>query len=146
MRFRKIRWNGKVVELKWETTNEQGDTEKHEIVSHDVPTSDFTKAMQKLAAPMCELLRGGGEFAKGLTIRSVAIDYNDEEHRGLVISGVADIRGSNAPFSPNTPRILEQEGEPIVEEIWRAVAKLEQEAIRYYNGHRVQQTLGEEAA
>lgn len=146
MRFRKIRWNEKVLELRWETTNAQGDTEKHEITSRDAPTSDFTKALQKLAVPMCELLGVGGKFAKGLIIRSVAIDYKDEEQRGLVISGVAGVRGSNAPFSPDTPRILEQDGEPVVEETWQAVSKIENEAIRYYNGHRVQQTLDEEAA
>lgn len=149
MRFKKIKAGSKGVELQWETTNKQGDAENHDVTPADAPMEDFTKAMAKLAPLVTELLGIGETYASKVTITKLSFDFNDDPRRAVVISGTAPVHGTRSPFNLHTPRIVENGedgGEPVIDEIFEAIALVEKEAIRYYNGHRVQLSIDDEAA
>lgn len=148
MRFTKIKANKKRVHLEWMTPAPGGggsDYIEHTLESGDPPAPEFVQAMQALAEEVGELLEVESEWAEGLEVIGLSINYEDDGRRGLVVTCLKPLDGTNAPLVLNTPHLREPDadadGPALSEGMLRLLAAAGSQAAAYVKGQRAQGTL-----
>lgn len=142
--FTRIKSIGAATEIAWRQAKDNGDIDESSRKSTEAPRRELQRALQALASPFLALCELPQSFGGELIIQSIAIDYEKDGRRGLVITARKTIAASNAPLMVHTPRLPETEdgGWPL--EIPKLVQSVCAEAERFLNGEREQLTLSEE--
>lgn len=145
MRFRKIKWNGKKVVLEWDVIND--DVIEHRLTSPDPPRKRFTDALDSLIPDVLGLIEAPDHWADGMRVTGVSINYEGEDdRRGLVVTCLRELEGTNAPLVINTPHLKEQvedieEGSFITDTMLKALTRIHTAVQKYLDGDRMQTEL-----
>ncbi|MEK9505196.1 hypothetical protein [Gaopeijia maritima] len=148
MKFTKIKYNPKEpkVTIRWEESRKGGaETLRHGIDSKDRPEPAFIDALEAFIPEVCRLLDLPADYGKGMAVRGVSINHEEDLRRGLVITLLKGLLDANAPLIINTPHLRESDGEDSGVFASAAMIKrldnLERMAQRYIDGHREQSDL-----
>lgn len=142
MDFTKIKHHKSKVTLEW--TDEGVSDSKHTtLTSHDDPEEEFTEAMQALAPIVARMLELPESYADGLNVIGTSLTYSDSQGRGVVITCLKEVSSFNAPLVINTPHVVEENehGPVMPTDLIRALDNLQEAAIRFKDGHRLQMDM-----
>lgn len=148
MKFSKVKYDGKKVELSW-TTKEKGAEIAHHLSSSSRPAPEFTGAMRRFVPIVLSLLELPDSYDDGLQVTGISL--NEEENdgrRGVVITSQKKLEAANAPLVLNTPHLREpvkdeEADRPgfFPDEMEDAIAHAERAASEYLEGKRAQGDL-----
>jgi hypothetical protein len=154
IRFKKIKHNPKegLTELAYQKPM-KGDYDDYIVVTREEPHPDFKDALQGLAGGLLELCELDGAVEEDqITIRGVSFSYAKDDSVGAVITGLRELRNSNAPLVLNSPhKLLEsmadepQEEQLLPDAVVSALDDLITQALAFLNGKRSQGDLFEGA-
>ena len=117
MQFTKVKYSRaeKKVELTWETTEGAGqkDAVTHSLKSFDPPHPDFVAALDAFRRPVVEFLDLPWAYEKGLEVRGITINYEEDGRYGVVITCLKELDEANAPLVLNTPHLRQYQDDPI---------------------------------
>jgi hypothetical protein len=148
-RLLKFKLDDDGVLVKYELVDQESVRETLTVESQDRPRAELREALKAMAEHLCTIAELPPTWAKDIEIRGVTCTHTNDI-RGLVITGLRKLAGSNAPLVLNTPHFTEA---PYTEDadsdvgIYTAACGLaldliELEVWRYLDGEREQLQLG----
>jgi len=147
MLFRYIAIKKNKVNLAYDNVNSMGTHDSISMKCDEEPAPSFRAALDNLAPVMSELCELSKQDAERITMQGVSISYHGDHNRmGIILSGFKKLLHSTGVMVINSPLRLEREDKEnpkrdISEELREMVDKLQDEAIKYLNGHRQQTTM-----
>lgn len=108
MKFTKIKWDGKRVELHW--TEKRGPTTDVDQVlkSFDQPSPKFRAVFTNFASIVVQFLELPESWLTELRVTGLSTNEEEGDGRaGLVITSVKNVEGANSPLVLNTPHLRE---------------------------------------
>ena len=131
----------------WEMYQEKTrNWDKHTLVCKDMPRVELEKSLQVMANHVTEICEFDQSATKRIAVGGVSISYTDD-NRYLVITALKDLTNSKGPLVINTPvrpELPENDCEAdncMSDELVSDLRILEEEAWKYINGDRAQQSL-----
>lgn len=153
MKFSKVKYDGKKVELLW-TEKSSGAVIEHKLTSSQAPEKKFVEAMEGFTDFVAEILELSPEYVReGFKVTGVSMNEEEGDGRaGCVITSQKKLAAANAPLVINTPHLREpMEGDAneggagfFIAGMEEAIAELHTCARRYVDGERLQRDLFEE--
>ena len=106
-RLCKLKYNAKEDEMlvKYEV-HERDHVDTFTLESTEGPRSELVTALKTMAGHLCGICEFPGDWASKITVRSVTVTWSNEI-RGLVITGLRALDGSNSPLVVNSPHFTE---------------------------------------
>lgn len=124
-----------------------GDVKTMTLTS-DVPAlPEFHEAMKELGKYMCDLLGVPADWKQKHTCNSVSIGYEEDERINTVVTIYVQLEKFNNGIVINTPCLREKVagksggGNFMTPKMLDLVKSVREEALKYYDGERAQQTL-----
>ncbi len=151
-RLLKFKLDDDGVLVKYEVVDQESVRETHTVESPERPRASLRGALALMADHLCVMAELPSTWAKELEIRGVTVTHTNDV-RGLVITGLRKLKGSNAPLVLNSPHFTEcpynEDGDSEVG-IYTAACgvdldELEKQVWCYVDGEREQLQLGLEA-
>ena len=122
--------------------------DRHTLSCKDVPRPEFLKRLQTLTNHVTEICEFGDWEKKKLIVSGVSLNYGNKGNCYLVITAQKALTFSKAPLiidTPARPAMPESDADSQEfcwsDELAADIDALEQEAWKYINGERAQQTL-----
>lgn len=148
MKFSKIKYDWKKVELSW-TTKEKGAEIAHHLTSSARPAPAFTGAMRRFVPIVLSLLELPDSYDDGLQVTGISLNVEENDgRRGVVITSQKKLEAANAPLVLNTPHLREPVKDEEVDqpgffpdEMEDAITHAERAASEYLEGKRAQGDL-----
>ena len=154
MKFSKVKYDGKKVELLWTEKQPGGTKIEHNLTSGQAPEKRFKDAIDEFVSFVREILELPAEYTMD-GFRVTGVSTNEEEgdgRAGCVITSQKKLAATNAPLVINTPHLREpMEGDAnqdgpgfFIAGMEEAIEELHTCARRYVDGEREQRDLFEE--
>jgi hypothetical protein len=103
VRFSKIKYDGKAVELMWSTI-ERADTIEHRLSSGEPPRRELKHALAEFVPHVLRMLELPANYEHGLLITGLIVkDGKDDDGRSLIVTCQKTIDDSDSPLILNTP-------------------------------------------
>jgi len=155
LKFKMNDYSGVTIVYERENENLFEVFDEYRIKCADQPRSELVAALGKMAkhvVDMCELPNYtlSSIDVIGLTVTHTAVEHQEEDVQGVVISGVRRLKNSNAPMIINTPHFTREPLSPDADkgvfsfECAIDVDRLEQLVFAYVDGERAQLDLFDE--
>jgi hypothetical protein len=153
MRFTKIKSSSKGVHLEWTTPAEKHPDNEvhHKLESDDTPAPEFTEALQHFIPEVLHVLELPTEYAIGLRVTGLSVNYEEDDRRGMVVTCLKDLEATNSPLVLNTPHMRELSDEDedgagfLSDAMLELLAAAEEQAEAFVHGTRMQLDLLAEA-
>lgn len=146
-RFTKVKYDGSKVRIEYTVEREKGKApDEYALVSADAPLPSFSEAMHDLSADVLTICELPEEQRTKLKVRGVSLTHTNDI-LGACITALKTVKHANAPLVLNTPHLPEapysdNPDEPVmVDGMADRVLRLCEEAQRYLDGERSQQSL-----
>lgn len=108
MKFTKIKYDGKKLELVWSTSPSPLLEVTNSIESKLEPVAAFPNAMAAFVPMVITMLKLPPEWLSGLSVTGVSLSEDKDERRGVVLTARRPIEQANqAPLILNTPYLKE---------------------------------------
>lgn len=152
MKFTKIKWDGKRVELAWTDKTVAGTETEHVMKSYGQPSPMFRAVFTNFARIVIDFLELPESWLDEMRVTGLSINEEEGDGRaGLVITSQKKVIGANSPIVLNTPHLREavkgEESESdgfMTDDMMSAVESAWTVAARYLNGEREQIGLFDE--
>jgi len=148
MQITKVRAKGARVHIEWTTQCEgSGEPDEHVLRSNERPLQSFIDALLGLRQAIVEEAELPEEWVEEITPIGLSLTHYTDGRMGAVISGKRKLQNSNSPLVINTPHKPDEapnESAPTPTLSPVAVAAIDevlQEAVKYIQGERAQQSL-----
>ncbi len=105
-RLLKFKLDDDGVLVKYEDVDQESVRETHTVESPERPIKGLRDALSMMAAHLCTMAELPSTWAKEIEIRGVTETHTNDV-RGLVVTGLRKLRGSNAPLVLNSPHFTE---------------------------------------
>jgi hypothetical protein len=152
MKFTKIKYDGKKVELSWNEKSKKGTEISHTLTSTEAPAIELKNALNAFERFVEDLLEVAPQWMLTLKVTGLSINEEEDGRAGLVITSQKKLSGANAPLVVNTPHLREvvKLGEDgpgfFLGGMAEAIDEAATAATAFFNGKRAQRTLFDSAS
>jgi hypothetical protein len=146
-RFTKIKCQpDKKIVIEWAEARDLGQTDiRHQLESTDAPDPDFPLAQQAFLPELLDLLELPTDYGANLRVISLAINYEEDDRLGLVVTALKELERTTAPFVLNTPHLREDDGESagtfLPDRMRALLDEAKEQAEAFCDGRRLQLEL-----
>lgn len=140
LRVTTIQLDGKQVHLKFEVSN-AGTWIGSELKSDDPPGADFEHTFKAFLPELLKLIGCPKAWGADVEMRTIAIDYLDEDQRRVKLHALKTLEYTNSPWNWNLPYLDEPDADgngKLPTRMVRLLDELEQHAKLFIEGRRAQ--------